>query len=180
MQVGDKFLREELRCNRSCSWYWTLCIRSARAEWRILLGSMCAQLLILGPVSHRRQKKTWTRLRLSSARQDKNGASSWWISATSAHFAPPYHRLKRNSAASISSLRNAGIQAFRPLLEMEDPDWHIQIDVNLTVLRMQFAPSRLPWYGAEVAASSSLRQLKDVMARYMELRTPPPNWASSD
>jgi NAD(P)-dependent dehydrogenase (short-subunit alcohol dehydrogenase family) len=27
---------------------------------------------------------------------------------------------------------NAGIQGFRPLLEMEDPDWHIQIDVNLT------------------------------------------------
>ncbi|QNI30172.1 SDR family oxidoreductase [Alloacidobacterium dinghuense] len=27
---------------------------------------------------------------------------------------------------------NAGIQAFRPLLEMEDPDWHIQIDVNLS------------------------------------------------
>jgi NAD(P)-dependent dehydrogenase (short-subunit alcohol dehydrogenase family) len=27
---------------------------------------------------------------------------------------------------------NAGIQAFRPILEMEDPDWHIQIDVNLT------------------------------------------------
>jgi NAD(P)-dependent dehydrogenase (short-subunit alcohol dehydrogenase family) len=27
---------------------------------------------------------------------------------------------------------NAGIQAFRPILEMEDPDWHITIDVNLT------------------------------------------------
>lgn len=27
---------------------------------------------------------------------------------------------------------NAGIQAFHPLLEMEDSDWHIQIDVNLT------------------------------------------------
>ena len=27
---------------------------------------------------------------------------------------------------------NAGIQAFKPLLEMEDPDWHDQIDVNLT------------------------------------------------
>ncbi len=27
---------------------------------------------------------------------------------------------------------NAGIQAFRPLIEMEDADWHIQIDVNLT------------------------------------------------
>lgn len=27
---------------------------------------------------------------------------------------------------------NAGIQAFAPLLEMEDADWHDQIDVNLT------------------------------------------------
>ena len=27
---------------------------------------------------------------------------------------------------------NAGIQAFKPLLEMEDPDWHIQIDTNLS------------------------------------------------
>ena len=27
---------------------------------------------------------------------------------------------------------NAGIQAFRPILEMEDVDWHDQIDVNLT------------------------------------------------
>jgi NAD(P)-dependent dehydrogenase (short-subunit alcohol dehydrogenase family) len=27
---------------------------------------------------------------------------------------------------------NAGIQAFKPILEMEDPDWHDQIDVNLT------------------------------------------------
>ena len=27
---------------------------------------------------------------------------------------------------------NAGIQAFKPLLEMEDADWHDQIDVNLS------------------------------------------------
>ncbi|CAL8481264.1 SDR family oxidoreductase [Caballeronia sp. S22] len=26
---------------------------------------------------------------------------------------------------------NAGIQAFKPLLEMDDADWHDQIDVNL-------------------------------------------------
>src|ERR1700727_1321545 len=46
----------------------------------------------------------------------------------------------RIAAAKISAefghidilFANAGIQAFRPLLEMEDPDWHIQIDVNLT------------------------------------------------
>lgn len=39
---------------------------------------------------------------------------------------------------------NAGIQAFKPILEMEDQDWHDQIDVNLTgtmnVVRA-FAPS---------------------------------------
>ena len=38
---------------------------------------------------------------------------------------------------------NAGIQSFKPLLEMEDADWHDQIDVNLSgtanVLRV-FAP----------------------------------------
>ena len=38
---------------------------------------------------------------------------------------------------------NAGVQAFKPLLEMEDDDWHTQIDVNLSgtanVLRV-FAP----------------------------------------
>ncbi len=27
---------------------------------------------------------------------------------------------------------NGGIQQFTPLLEMQDPDWHITIDVNLT------------------------------------------------
>ena len=27
---------------------------------------------------------------------------------------------------------NAGIQAFKPILEMEDADWHDQVDVNLT------------------------------------------------
>ena len=27
---------------------------------------------------------------------------------------------------------NAGIQEFSPLLEMEDADWNIHIDVNLT------------------------------------------------
>jgi NAD(P)-dependent dehydrogenase (short-subunit alcohol dehydrogenase family) len=26
---------------------------------------------------------------------------------------------------------NAGIQAFKPILELEDADWHDQIDVNL-------------------------------------------------
>ena len=33
---------------------------------------------------------------------------------------------------------NAGIQAFKPLLEMADADWHDQIDVNLTSTRRRY------------------------------------------
>jgi NAD(P)-dependent dehydrogenase (short-subunit alcohol dehydrogenase family) len=40
---------------------------------------------------------------------------------------------------------NAGIQAFKPILEWEDADWHDTIDVNLTAPAMPFVPSRLIW-----------------------------------
>ncbi|MFI7427705.1 SDR family NAD(P)-dependent oxidoreductase [Micromonospora sp. NPDC049836] len=53
---------------------------------------------------------------------------------------------------------NAGIQAFRPLLEMTDPDWHDQIDVNLTgtanVLRV-FAPLLVSRGGGRIIVTSS-------------------------
>jgi NAD(P)-dependent dehydrogenase (short-subunit alcohol dehydrogenase family) len=53
---------------------------------------------------------------------------------------------------------NAGIQAFRPLLEMEDPDWHIQIDVNLTgtanAIRA-FAPVMVRGGGGRIIVTSS-------------------------
>ncbi|MFN8132335.1 MAG: SDR family NAD(P)-dependent oxidoreductase [Solirubrobacteraceae bacterium] len=53
---------------------------------------------------------------------------------------------------------NAGIQAFKPLLEMEDPDWHDQIDVNLTgtanALRA-FAPAIVRRGGGRIIATSS-------------------------
>src|SRR5271170_7257043 len=53
---------------------------------------------------------------------------------------------------------NAGIQAFRPLLEMEDPDWHIQIDVNLTgtanAIRA-FAPALVRRGGGRIIVTTS-------------------------
>jgi NAD(P)-dependent dehydrogenase (short-subunit alcohol dehydrogenase family) len=53
---------------------------------------------------------------------------------------------------------NAGIQAFKPLLEMADPDWHDQIDVNLTgtanVLRA-FAPALVRRGGGRIIVTSS-------------------------
>lgn len=53
---------------------------------------------------------------------------------------------------------NAGIQAFKPLLEMDDPDWHIQIDVNLSgtanAIRA-FAPAMVRRGGGRIIATSS-------------------------
>ena len=74
---------------------------------------------------------------------------------------------------------NAGIQAFTPLLEMEDDDWHIQIDVNLTgtanAIRA-FAPHPGK-RGAD--ASSSPPRLRAGTARCMGPPTPLPNGVSS-
>jgi NAD(P)-dependent dehydrogenase (short-subunit alcohol dehydrogenase family) len=53
---------------------------------------------------------------------------------------------------------NAGIQAFKPLLEMADADWHDQIDVNLTgtanIIRV-FAPLLVQGGGGRVIITSS-------------------------
>ncbi len=53
---------------------------------------------------------------------------------------------------------NAGVQAFKPLLEMEDADWQTQIDVNLTgtanVLRV-FAPLLVERGGGRIIVTSS-------------------------
>jgi NAD(P)-dependent dehydrogenase (short-subunit alcohol dehydrogenase family) len=53
---------------------------------------------------------------------------------------------------------NAGIQAFRPLLEMSDPDWYDQIEVNLNgtanVLRV-FAPLLVKRGGGRIIVTSS-------------------------
>jgi SDR family mycofactocin-dependent oxidoreductase len=53
---------------------------------------------------------------------------------------------------------NAGIQSFHPLLEMEDADWHITIDVNLTgsanAVRA-FAPHMVKRGGGRIILTSS-------------------------
>jgi SDR family mycofactocin-dependent oxidoreductase len=53
---------------------------------------------------------------------------------------------------------NAGIQSFHPLIEMEDADWHITIDVNLTgsanAIRA-FAPHLVKRGGGRIILTSS-------------------------
>jgi NAD(P)-dependent dehydrogenase (short-subunit alcohol dehydrogenase family) len=53
---------------------------------------------------------------------------------------------------------NAGIQSFHPLLEMEEPDWHITIDVNLTGTAnavRAFAPYIVKRGGGRIILTSS-------------------------
>lgn len=40
---------------------------------------------------------------------------------------------------------NAGIQSFHPLLDMQDPDWHITMTSISRAQRTPSAPSRLAW-----------------------------------
>ena len=72
----------------------------------------------------------------------------------------------RDAAAAVENryggmdilFANAGIQAFKPLLEMEDEDWHTQIDVNLTgtanAIRV-FAPYLVKRGGGRIIVTSS-------------------------
>ena len=72
----------------------------------------------------------------------------------------------RHAAAEIEAefggfdilFANAGIQAFKPILEMEDADWHDQIDVNLSgtanALRA-FAPYLVKRGGGRIIITSS-------------------------
>jgi NAD(P)-dependent dehydrogenase (short-subunit alcohol dehydrogenase family) len=53
---------------------------------------------------------------------------------------------------------NAGVQSFHPLLEMEDADWHITIDVNLTGTAnavRAFAPDMVKRGGGRIILTSS-------------------------
>lgn len=67
-------------------------------------------------------------------------------------------RIERRWGGIDILFANAGIQAFKPILEMQDADWHDQIDVNLTgaanVLRV-FAPMLVKRGGGRIILTSS-------------------------
>ncbi|MDO6388590.1 SDR family oxidoreductase [Pontibacter sp. BT731] len=67
-------------------------------------------------------------------------------------------QIKRESGGLDIVFANAGIQGFKPLLEMEDADWHEQIEVNLTgtanTLRA-FAPLLVERGGGRIIVTSS-------------------------
>jgi NAD(P)-dependent dehydrogenase (short-subunit alcohol dehydrogenase family) len=80
----------------------------------------------LAAVAARQKPGFWSRLqaaRWCEARLDQRDLAALRVAAESARVT--FGRLDILFA-------NAGIQSFKPILEWEDPDWHDQIDVNLT------------------------------------------------
>ena len=66
--------------------------------------------------------------------------------------------MQRELGAIDILFANAGIQSFHPLLEMQDPDWHITIDVNLTSTAnaiRAFAPHIVNRGGGRIILTSS-------------------------
>jgi SDR family mycofactocin-dependent oxidoreductase len=67
-------------------------------------------------------------------------------------------RCEQELGGSDILFANAGIQSFHPLLEMEDADWHITIDVNLTGTAnavRAFAPYMVKRGGGRIVLTSS-------------------------
>ncbi|MEU1689790.1 SDR family NAD(P)-dependent oxidoreductase [Micromonospora sp. NPDC005707] len=98
--------------------------------------------------------ETGTRVTAAGARWSAHVADQRDIGAVRAVAAA----VEREHGGVDVLLANAGIQAFKPLLEMADPDWHDQIDVNLTgtanVLRV-FAPLLVRRGGGRIVVTSS-------------------------
>ena len=111
-------------------------------------GADVAGIDIAGPVSPILDFKPATVEDLRQTGEMVQAAGGRWVQ----HVADQRHITQVRSAAEAIVAEcggvdvvfaNAGIQAFKPILEMTDPDWHDQIDVNLSgtanVIRV-FAP----------------------------------------
>jgi len=113
-----------------------------------------------GPVSSTLEVTPTTADELARTGQDVETAGRRWHAITfDQRDMAAVRRAAEQVRAAFGGLdivfANAGVQAFKPLLEMQDADWHTQIDVNLTgtanVLRA-FAP--MLWSAAAVGSSS--------------------------
>jgi NAD(P)-dependent dehydrogenase (short-subunit alcohol dehydrogenase family) len=74
---------------------------------------------------------------------------------------------------------NAGIQAFKPLLEMSDPDWHDQIENNLNGTANVLRSSRRCWSAAAAGGSSSPHRRRASTGRSSGRHTRRPSGGSS-
>ncbi len=126
-------------------------------------GADVAGIDVAGPVSRTLEVIPATPAELEEIGRMVQAAGRRWLAVTLDQRDMP---ALRSAAAQVGQhfggldilFASAGIQAFKPLLEMEDADWHDQINVNLTgtanVLRA-LAPLIVARGGGRIIVTSS-------------------------
>ena len=126
-------------------------------------GAAVAGIDIAGPVSPVLDFAPATPDELAATGEAVQEAGGRWLSITADQrdigaVRSAAERIEREWGGADIIFANAGIQAFRPILEMDDRDWHDQIDVNLNgtanVLRI-FAPLLVRRGGGRIIITSS-------------------------
>jgi NAD(P)-dependent dehydrogenase (short-subunit alcohol dehydrogenase family) len=126
-------------------------------------GAAVAGLDIAGPVSSILDFAPATPDDLAETGEAVEKAGGSWLAITADQrdigaIRSAAERIEREWGGIDIVFANAGIQAFKPILEMDDPDWHDQIDVNLNgtanVLRV-FAPLLVRRGGGRIIITSS-------------------------
>ena len=129
----------------------------AREGADIIGLDICAPVDPRSGVNHR-PRRTWRKPDDLSGRLVAAGWASSSISATCPRCERPPFRAEQEFGGIDILFANAGIQSFHPLLEMEDADWHITIDVNLTGTAnavRAFAPHIVKRGGGRIILTSS-------------------------
>jgi NAD(P)-dependent dehydrogenase (short-subunit alcohol dehydrogenase family) len=126
-------------------------------------GAAVAGIDIAGPVSPILDFAPATPDELAATGEAVQEAGGRWLSITADQrdigaVRSAAERIEREWGGADIIFANAGIQAFKPILEMDDRDWHDQIDVNLNgtanVLRI-FAPLLVRRGGGRIIITSS-------------------------
>ena len=126
-------------------------------------GAAVAGIDIAGPVSPILDFAPATPADLARTGEAVQQAGGRWLSITADQrdigaVRSAAERIEREWGGADIVFANAGIQAFKPILEMDDQDWHDQIDVNLNgtanVLRV-FAPLLVRRGGGRIIITSS-------------------------
>jgi NAD(P)-dependent dehydrogenase (short-subunit alcohol dehydrogenase family) len=126
-------------------------------------GAAVAGIDIAGPVSPMVDFPPATPGDLARTGEAVQQAGGRWLSITADQrdigaVRSAAERIEREWGGADIAFANAGIQAFKPILEMDDRDWHDQIDVNLNgtanVLPV-FAPLLVRRGGGRIIITSS-------------------------
>lgn len=126
-------------------------------------GAAVAGIDIAGPVSPILDFDPATLDDLAKTGEAVRDAGGRWLAVTADQrdigaVRSAAERIERMWGGADIVFANAGIQAFKPILEMADRDWHDQIDVNLNgtanVLRV-FAPLLVRRGGGRIIITSS-------------------------